>query len=65
MSTKRAFILKLGARAWPIIGPVSATIMHVSKAVRQLQHGSLQFYILYVVAGLIALGVLVMLGGAQ
>jgi hydrogenase-4 component B len=48
-----------------IIGPIGATIMHVSTAVRQLQHGRLQFYILYVVAGLLALGVLVMLGGAR
>jgi hydrogenase-4 component B len=39
--------------------------MQVSTAVRRLQHGRLQFYILYVLAGLIALGVLVMLGGAQ
>jgi hydrogenase-4 component B len=48
-----------------IIGPVSLSIMRVSTAVRRLQHGRLQFYILYVVAGLIGLGVLVLLGGAQ
>ncbi len=48
-----------------IIGPVSGAIMQVSAAVRQLQHGRLQFYILYVVAGLIALGVLAVLGGTQ
>ena len=48
-----------------IIAPVGAAIMRVSTAVRRLQHGRLQFYILYVVAGLIALGVLVLLGGAQ
>jgi hydrogenase-4 component B len=48
-----------------IIGPVSVVIMQVSTSVRRLQHGRLQFYILYVVAGLIALGVLVMLGGGQ
>jgi hydrogenase-4 component B len=47
-----------------VIGPVSAGILHVSTAVRRLQHGRLQFYILYLVAGLIALGVLVILGGA-
>ena len=45
-----------------IIGPVSAIIMQVSTAVRRLQHGRLQFYILYVLAGLIALGAIVMLG---
>ncbi len=48
-----------------IIGPVSVVIMQVSTAVRRLQHGRLQFYILYVVAGLVAMGVLVVLGGAR
>ncbi len=48
-----------------VIDPVGAVVLHVSTAVRRLQHGRLQFYILYVVAGLIALGMLVMLGGAQ
>ncbi len=48
-----------------IIGPVSVVVMQGSTAVRQLQHGRLQFYILYVVAGLIALGVLVLLGSVQ
>jgi hydrogenase-4 component B len=48
-----------------ILGPVSVVIMQVSTAVRRLQHGRLQFYILYVVAGLIALGILVLLGGMQ
>jgi hydrogenase-4 component B len=48
-----------------IIGPVSTAIMHVSTAVRQLQHGRLQFYILYLVAGLVALGTLVLMGGAR
>lgn len=48
-----------------IIGPVSGVILQMSTAVRRLQHGRLQFYILYVLAGLIALGGLVMLGGAR
>ena len=48
-----------------VIAPVGAAIMRVSTAVRRLQHGRLQFYILYVVAGLMALGVLVLLGGTQ
>src|ERR1035437_778598 len=48
-----------------IIAPVSAVIMHVSTAVRRLQHGRVQFYILYVVAGLIAMGIVVFLGGTQ
>ncbi|MCC6820961.1 MAG: hypothetical protein IT579_09545, partial [Verrucomicrobia subdivision 3 bacterium] len=48
-----------------IIGPVSVVIMQTSTAVRRLQHGRLQFYILYLVAGLFGLGVLVLLGGRQ
>lgn len=48
-----------------IIGPVSVVTMQVSTAVRRLQHGRLQFYILYVLAGLLALGVLAVLGGKQ
>jgi hydrogenase-4 component B len=48
-----------------IIGPIATGILQVSSAVRRLQHGRLQFYILYVLVGLIALGVLVLLGGAQ
>jgi hydrogenase-4 component B len=48
-----------------IIGPFSMAIMQVSTAVRRLQQGRLQFYILYLMAGLIALGAFVILGGAQ
>ena len=48
-----------------VLGPVSRGIMHASTAVRQLQHGRLQFYILYLVAGLVALAFLVLLGGPQ
>ena len=48
-----------------VIAPVSVAVMRVALAVRHLQHGRLQFYILYVVAGLIAMGVLVSLKGAQ
>ena len=39
-----------------VIGPIGMAIMQVSTAVRRLQHGRLQFYILYVFAGLVALG---------
>ena len=48
-----------------ILGPVSGVVMQVSTAVRRLQHGRLQFYIVYVVAGLISLGLLVLMGGTQ
>jgi hydrogenase-4 component B len=48
-----------------LIGPVSQAILQVAAVARRLQHGRLQFYILYVVAGLVALGMLVFFGGAQ
>ncbi|HEU5015217.1 MAG TPA: proton-conducting transporter membrane subunit [Roseiflexaceae bacterium] len=48
-----------------IIGPIRLAVQHVSTSVRRLQHGRLQFYILYLVAGLIALGVLIIFGGVQ
>ena len=48
-----------------LIGPVSQAILQAAAVARRLQHGRLQFYILYVVVGLIALGVLVIFGGAQ
>jgi hydrogenase-4 component B len=48
-----------------LIGPVGLAILQVSFAVRRLQHGRLQFYILYVLAGLVGIGILVLLGGTQ
>jgi hydrogenase-4 component B len=48
-----------------VIAPVGAKIMGVSAAARRLQHGRLQFYILYVVAGMVALGLIVFLGGLR
>ncbi len=52
-------------RCWSgSIGPVSVVIVQVSTAVRRLQHGRLAvLHPLSCVAGLIALGILVMLGG--
>jgi len=44
-----------------VIVPGGARVMHVSTAVRRLQHGRLSAYILYVVAALAALGSLVFL----
>jgi hydrogenase-4 component B len=46
-----------------VLTPVGDAIMVVSAAARRLQHGRLQAYILYVVAGLVAVGMLVLLGG--
>jgi len=48
-----------------VAGPVGNGVMRVSTAVRRLQHGRLQSYILYLVAGLVALGVLVVFGGMR
>ena len=48
-----------------IVAPASVLILQLSTTVRRLQHGHLQFYILYLVAGLLGLGVLVLLGGTQ
>ncbi|MEI6654992.1 MAG: proton-conducting transporter membrane subunit [Verrucomicrobiota bacterium] len=44
-----------------VLLPAGARVMQVSTAVRRLQHGRLSAYILYVVAGLAALGILVLL----
>ena len=46
-----------------LLTPASDAIMVVSAATRRLQHGRLQAYILYLVAGLLAVGLLVLLGG--
>jgi len=48
-----------------VIGPVGDVVMRVSTAVRALQQGRLQSYILYLVAGLAALALLVVLGGMR
>ena len=47
-----------------VILPAGAVVMRISSATRRLQHGRLQSYILYVLAGLTALGVIILLGGA-
>jgi hydrogenase-4 component B len=44
------------------IGPLAGAVMRVSTAVRRLQHGRLQSYIFYIVAGLVTLAVVVLLG---
>jgi hydrogenase-4 component B len=47
-----------------LIGPAGEGVLRVSTAVRRLQHGRLQSYILYLVAGLAVLALLVFLWGA-
>jgi hydrogenase-4 component B len=48
-----------------VIAPVGGVIMQAASGARRLQHGSLQWYILYVVAGLAALGAMVLSAGAR
>ncbi len=48
-----------------LIAPVGGGVLRVSTAVRRLQHGRLQYYILYLVAGLAALAALVLAGGGR
>ena len=48
-----------------IILPTGGLVLQASAAVRRLQHGRLQFYVLYVVAGLAAISALVLTGGAR
>lgn len=48
-----------------LIGPVGRAILQVSSTVRRLQHGRLQFYILYALVGLVFLGILEFFGGVR
>jgi len=48
-----------------IINPAARAAMRLSLVVRRLQHGRLQAYVLYFVAGLAALGFLVLFGAAS
>ncbi len=48
-----------------IIQPVAVVVMRVSAAVRSLQHGRAQSYVLYLLIGLAGLAVLVVLGDGQ
>ncbi len=47
------------------ITPLANSIMQASNTALRLQHGRLQFYILYVLAGLIGIGILVLYGGTR
>lgn len=48
-----------------VITPVAEAVLFVSTSVRKLQHGRLQAYILYLVAGLVALSGVVLMGGGR
>lgn len=47
------------------IAPLGALVLRISFAARRLQHGRLQAYVVYLLAGLAALGLLVIWGGAS
>lgn len=48
-----------------IVEPIGRLVLRVSDAFRRLQHGRLQAYLLYLLAGIAALAGLVMTGGPQ
>ena len=48
-----------------VIEPIGSLVMRVSTAVRGLQHGRVQAYILYLLIGLVALAILAALKGAK
>jgi len=48
-----------------VVEPAGAAVMRLSMAARQLQHGRLQYYIIYVAGGLVALAFLVFWGAKQ
>jgi hydrogenase-4 component B len=48
-----------------IVEPAALLVMRVSAAARSLQHGRVQAYLLYLLIGVVALSILVLLGGGQ
>jgi hydrogenase-4 component B len=48
-----------------VIEPTGSVVMRISTAVRRLQHGRLQAYILYLLVGVAALALLALWGGAK
>jgi hydrogenase-4 component B len=48
-----------------VVEPAGSVVMRVSDAVRRLQHGRLQAYLLYLLIGVAALAALVVSGGGQ
>jgi hydrogenase-4 component B len=48
-----------------VIEPAGSVVMRISTAVRRLQHGRLQAYILYLLLGVAALALLALWGGAR
>jgi hydrogenase-4 component B len=48
-----------------LVQPAAAVVMALAAAVRRLQHGRLQWYLLYLALGLVALAVIVLAGGVK
>ena len=48
-----------------IVAPAALLVMRVSAMARSLQHGRVQAYLLYLLIGLAALSLLILLGGSQ
>jgi len=48
-----------------VITPAGSLVMRIALAARRLQHGRVQAYLLYVIAGLIAVAALALAGGAR
>lgn len=48
-----------------VVEPAGSMVMRISTAIRRLQHGRLQAYILYLLMGLAALALLTFLGGVK
>jgi hydrogenase-4 component B len=48
-----------------LVEPAGDLVMRVSTLARRLQHGRVQSYLLYLLIGLAALAVVVLLGGGQ
>lgn len=63
----RAFLLERARETVleGVVTPVARHVLRVSTAVRRLQHGRLQSYILYIVIGLAALSLLVLVQGGR
>jgi hydrogenase-4 component B len=48
-----------------LVDPAGAVVLHLSAATRRLQHGRLQFYVVYLLCGLAVLAILVWIGVNQ
>jgi hydrogenase-4 component B len=48
-----------------VVEPAAAVVLHLSAATRRLQHGRLQFYVVYLLCGLAVLAILVWIGVKQ